>query len=109
MAAELAQSFRDAADYGFVNVEPEHQWSVLVERRETYIRRLNGIYERNLNNRNVDWVTGDARFINKNTIEVDESIRLKALIPLDRMLSFLAEMPVDRYHDYRNFRHILFL
>jgi len=70
-AAELAQSFRDAADYGFINVEPEHKWSVLVERRETYIRRLNGIYERNLNNRNVDWVTGDARFINNNTIEVN--------------------------------------
>ena len=28
---------------------------------------------------------------------------LKAL--LDRMLRFLAEMPVDRYHDYRIFRH----
>jgi hypothetical protein len=24
---------------------------------------------------------------------------------LDRMLSFIAEMPVDRYHDYRIFRH----
>jgi hypothetical protein len=24
---------------------------------------------------------------------------------LDRMLRFLAEMPVDRYHDYRIFRH----
>jgi hypothetical protein len=26
-------------------------------------------------------------------------------ILLDRMLRFLAEMPVDRYHDYRIFRH----
>ena len=24
---------------------------------------------------------------------------------LDRMLRFLAEMPVDKYHDYRIFRH----
>ncbi len=33
----------------------------------------------------------------------NETEKLKVL--LDRMLSFLAEMPVDRYHDYRNFRH----
>jgi hypothetical protein len=26
-------------------------------------------------------------------------------ILLDEMLSFLAEMPVDNYHDYRTFRH----
>ncbi len=27
-------------------------------------------------------------------------------ILLDEMLRFLAEMPVDKYHDYRTFRHI---
>ncbi len=27
-AAELAQSFRDAADYGFVNAQPESQWII---------------------------------------------------------------------------------
>jgi hypothetical protein len=27
------------------------------------------------------------------------------MVLLDRMLSFLAEMPVDKYHDYRIFRH----
>ena len=32
-----------------------------------------------------------------------ETEKLKVL--LDRMLNFLAEMPVDRYHDYRTFRH----
>jgi len=32
-----------------------------------------------------------------------ETEKLKVL--LDRMLNFLAEMPVDRYHDYRIFRH----
>lgn len=26
-------------------------------------------------------------------------------ILLDEMLRFLAEMPVDKYHDYRTFRH----
>ena len=33
----------------------------------------------------------------------NETEKLKVL--LDRMLNFLAEMPVDKYHDYRIFRH----
>ena len=49
-AAELAQAFRDAPDYGFSAASPTHDWATLVENRENYIRRLNGIYERNLNN-----------------------------------------------------------
>jgi glutathione reductase (NADPH) len=70
-AAELAQSFRDAADYGFEKVEPQHDWARLVERRESYIRRLNGIYERNLSNKSVDWVEGNARLVDATTVDVD--------------------------------------
>jgi hypothetical protein len=33
----------------------------------------------------------------------NETEKLKVF--LDRMLSFLAEMPVDKYHDYRIFKH----
>jgi glutathione reductase (NADPH) len=70
-AAELAQAFRDAPNYGFTEVSPEHNWTTLVERREAYIRRLNGIYERNLDKRSVDWVSGSARFIDAHTLEVN--------------------------------------
>ncbi|MCP4277950.1 MAG: glutathione-disulfide reductase [Gammaproteobacteria bacterium] len=70
-AAELAQAFRDAPDYGFTVDTPQHNWAALVERRETYIRRLNGIYERNLKKRLVDWVSGSARFVDTHTLEVN--------------------------------------
>jgi glutathione reductase (NADPH) len=70
-AAELAQAFRDAPNYGFTEVSPEHNWTTLVERREAYIRRLNGIYERNLDKRSVDWVSGSAKFIDAHTLEVN--------------------------------------
>ena len=42
-------------------------------------------------------------YFDKGALTDEEKAGLKIL--LDRMLSFLAEMPVDRYHDYRIFRH----
>jgi glutathione reductase (NADPH) len=70
-AAELAETFRNASGYGFAVTEPAHDWAALVENREKYIRRLNGIYERNLNNREVDWVSGTAKFLDARMIDVD--------------------------------------
>jgi glutathione reductase (NADPH) len=70
-AAELAQMFRDAPNYGFAVAEPEHDWQALVERREAYIRRLNGIYERNLDKKSVDWVSGSASLVDAHTVAVD--------------------------------------
>jgi glutathione reductase (NADPH) len=70
-AAELAQAFRDAPDYGFSAASPAHDWKTLVDNRENYIRRLNGIYERNLKNRSVDWVSGTAKLLDTKTIDVD--------------------------------------
>jgi glutathione reductase (NADPH) len=70
-AAELAAAFRDAPGYGFAETRPEHDWATLVANREKYIRWLNGIYERNLNRRNVDWVSGTAMLLDARTVDVD--------------------------------------
>ena len=71
-AADLAQAFRDAPAYGFENVVPKHDWSALVQRREAYINRLNGIYERNLDNRNVDWISGNAVLTGSNQVTIGD-------------------------------------
>jgi hypothetical protein len=42
-------------------------------------------------------------YFSKGALTDEEKAELKVL--LDRMLNFLAEMPVDKYHDYRIFRH----
>ena len=70
-AAELADAFRDAPGYGFTGINVGHDWRALIENRENYIRRLNGIYERNLNNRSVDWVSGNAKLADAHTVDVD--------------------------------------
>lgn len=70
-AAELAQAFRDAPNYGFEAVAPSHDWTMLVARREAYVQRLNGIYERNLDAKSVEWISGSAKFIDAHTLEVN--------------------------------------
>ncbi|MES1947557.1 glutathione-disulfide reductase [Salinisphaera sp. C84B14] len=71
-AAEFAQHAGDAAHYGFATSVPEHDWAKLVDNRETYIKRLNGIYARNLDKDEVEFIAGDARFIGERRIAVGE-------------------------------------
>ena len=48
-AARVAETLHEAAGYGFVVERHGFDWSRLVTDRESYIVRLNEIYERNLN------------------------------------------------------------
>jgi glutathione reductase (NADPH) len=60
--AVIAHALADAPGYGF-NVNPgKHDWAELKARRDAYIRRLNGIYERNLAERGVTLLRGHASF-----------------------------------------------
>jgi hypothetical protein len=44
---------------------------------------------------------------NKEANLKEKEIELKKIkLLLDEMLDFLAEIPVDKYHDYRNFRNL---
>jgi glutathione reductase (NADPH) len=70
-AAGVALAVSDAADYGF-DVKPgDSDWGLLKRKRDAYILRLNGIYERNLEAKGVSYVRGAARFIDAHSIEVD--------------------------------------
>lgn len=70
-AAHIAESIRDAPDYGFqINVTGGFDWAGLKKKRDAYIARLNGIYERNLANDKVELVRGFARFTGPHTLEV---------------------------------------
>lgn len=70
-AADFAEAAAHAHDYGFAGLEVKHDWSRLVENRETYIQRLNGIYARNLEKDEVSFVAGDAQFVDAHTVEVE--------------------------------------
>lgn len=70
-AAHQAHQFEHAADYGFDIDVKGHDWAGLKSRRDAYIERLNGIYERNLDKRGVTYIAGHARFTGTNTVDVD--------------------------------------
>ncbi|GAA6000972.1 hypothetical protein JCM10207_007348 [Rhodosporidiobolus poonsookiae] len=71
-AADLAEKLHQANAYGF-KVEDgaaKVDWPTLKEKRDKYIERLNGIYERNVEKDGVDYITGHAKFHDKNTVTI---------------------------------------
>ncbi len=60
-AASLAEEIEDARGYGFDVELRGHDWGVLKRQRDAYIARLNDIYERNLEKRQVSLIRGHAR------------------------------------------------
>jgi len=70
-AASVALSLADAADYGFDIDVRDNDWTVLKQKRDAYIARLNGIYARNLGAKGVTHMHGSARFVDSHTVEVD--------------------------------------
>lgn len=81
-AASIAESLRDAKAYGFdVTMNNSFNWLALKEKRDAYIARLNGIYEKNLGNDNVAYLKGFASLVDTNTVRVQngaESSEIKA-------------------------------
>jgi glutathione reductase (NADPH) len=70
-AASVALSLHDANDYGFDVKIGANDWAELKRKRDAYVLRLNGIYERNLAAKGVAYVRGAARFVDPHTLEVN--------------------------------------
>jgi len=70
--ANQAHHFEHAADFGFKSEVTGHDWAALKERRDAYVKRLNGIYESNLDKSGVRYIQGAARFVDPNTIAVGD-------------------------------------
>jgi len=64
-AAQIAGTLADAHGYGF-RLDPgtvDHDWPALAERREAYVRRLNGIYRDGLERDRVEVLEGRGRLL----------------------------------------------
>jgi glutathione reductase (NADPH) len=71
-AAELVGSLADAKGYGFDVTVGGHDWAALKAARDTYVTRLNGIYETNLAKSKVTVLRGWGRLLDAHTIEVGD-------------------------------------
>ena len=69
-AAELAHGIGDAAGYGFDVSLRAHDWRLLKERRDAYVRKLHGVYLENLAKRGVTLATQRARIAGPRTVSV---------------------------------------
>lgn len=70
-AANQQHHMHHAKDYGFDVDVKGFDWASLKRNRDAYVKRLNGIYENNLDKRGVDYISGFARFVDPNTVDVD--------------------------------------
>ena len=61
-AAELAGSFEHARNYGFDVRVAGHDWGQLKQGRDAYVRRLNAIYQRNLDRKSITTIRSAGRF-----------------------------------------------
>ncbi|VDM61892.1 unnamed protein product [Angiostrongylus costaricensis] len=66
-----AEFIRDHADYGFDVTLKSFNWNVIKQSRDAYVRRLNGIYENNLNSSKVDLIRGFGTFADDGIVEVN--------------------------------------
>ena len=80
-AADHAHRLGHAADYGFDIAANGHDWGALKARRDAYIKRLNSIYENNLDKRNVEYLAGTASFVDAHTVSVgDREVTAKRIV-----------------------------
>ncbi|SPJ76401.1 probable glutathione reductase (NADPH) [Fusarium torulosum] len=93
-AAALAEAIHDAKAYGFsVEQSAPFDWATFKTKRDAYIKRLNGIYERNLNNDKVDYLHGWARLVSKNQAEVTLDDNSKVLVNAKKILVAVGGKP----------------
>ncbi len=82
-AASIAENVHEMHKYGFSMRDEDaisFDWNFLKQRRDAYIQRLNGIYERNLKNSNVERFIGSASLgTDPHTVHVEVIEEIKDL------------------------------
>ncbi|KAL2755472.1 hypothetical protein ACRALDRAFT_2027219 [Sodiomyces alcalophilus JCM 7366] len=86
-AAAIAETIHEAKSYGFsVQETAPFDWNTFKLKRDAYIKRLNGIYERNLDKDKVEYLHGWATLKSKNEVEVTLDDGSKALVRANKIL-----------------------
>lgn len=83
-----------AADYGYTIGETSFDFNTLRKNREAYIERSRQAFSNNFNRNGVDYIEGYARFVDKNTVEVNgEHIRAKHIVIASGSYAFIPNVP----------------
>ena len=93
--AQVSETLKNyAADYGYTIVETSFDFNTLRKNREAYIERSRQAFSNNFNRNGVDYIEGYARFVDKNTVEVNgEHIRAKHIVIASGSYAFIPNVP----------------
>lgn len=69
--SEFSKAFKDAEGFGWTVGKPSFDWPTLRDNKSREIARLNAIYERLLDDSGATVLTGMARLLGPNTVEVN--------------------------------------
>ncbi|CAM9116425.1 unnamed protein product [Ectocarpus sp. 12 AP-2014] len=70
-AAHISEMLHASKQYGYTVGETSFDWGKLKEMRDAYVRRLNGIYHRNVEKSGVTLVYGMAKFVGPKKVVVE--------------------------------------
>ena len=93
--AQVSETLKNyAADYGYTIGETSFDFKTLRKNREAYIERSRQAFSNNFNRNGVDYIEGYARFVDKNTVEVNgEHIRAKHIVISTGSYAFVPNVP----------------
>ena len=93
--AQVSETLKNyAADYGYTIGETSFDFKTLRKNREAYIDRSRQAFSNNFNRNGVDYIEGYARFVDKNTVEVNgEHIRAKHIVIATGSYAFVPNVP----------------
>jgi glutathione reductase (NADPH) len=88
-ASRFADQFKEAPGYGWSQISSHCNWKALITDVNKEVDRLNGIYQRMLDNSEVRLLSGFARFLDPHTLEIAGQ-----RITADRILIAVGGQPV---------------
>ncbi|MCS6812697.1 MAG: glutathione-disulfide reductase [Cyanobacteria bacterium] len=88
-ASHFPNYFEEARGYGWSAVQSQLDWSTLITAVNNEVTRLNGIYQRMLDNSKVELFRAHARFVDNHTLEVGDR-----KVTADKILIAVGGRPV---------------
>ena len=93
--AQVLETLKNyASDYGYTIGETSFDFKKLRKNRQAYIERSRQAFSNNFNRNGIDYIEGYARFVDKNTVEVNgEQIRAKHIVIATGSYAFVPNVP----------------
>lgn len=70
-ASHFSEDFENAKSFGWDISKTDFDWPTLIKNKNTEIKRLNGVYERILDNSGAKTIIGRAKIVDEHTVEVE--------------------------------------